>query len=181
MLQGTSTWRDQETHPLIAGTENTIARWRNFMATLPELAAALADLRAHADELDKLDDELTAMIPDVEDALRGLRLGVRITVQMESGDRWEKVLAFDRYGKDWRLLIEEGPDTGDPEDWQVTALASAPRDDRASVFEWHLDSLLMSASKQIKEKVAARRKTLEETKSIVETVKNAAKPRRAKS
>ena len=150
------------------------------MATLPALAAALADLRASADELDKLDDELTAMIPAVEDALRGLRLGVRIAVQIDRDEQGEKLLAFDRYGKDWRLLIEEGPDMGEPEDWSVTALASAPRDDRASVFESHLDSLLMSASKQIKDKVAARRETIKETKSIVEVLKNAAKPKKGK-
>lgn len=152
------------------------------MATLPELAAALADLRASADELDKLDDELTAMIPEVEEALRGLRLGVRISVAMERGDTWMKLLAFDRYGKEWRLLIQEGPDLtiGDPDEWTDTALASAPRDDRAAVFERYLDELLLSASTQIREKVAARRKAIEETRGVVDTLKQAAKPRRAK-
>lgn len=142
------------------------------MATLPELASALADLRASVDELDKLDDELGAMIQTVEDALRGLGLGVRIAVQMERGENWEKFLAFDRHGKGWRLLIEEGAEDG----WRVTALASAPRDDRASVFEWHLNSLLMSASRQIKRKIKARRETLEETRSVVGVLVTAAKP-----
>lgn len=151
------------------------------MATIPALALALADLRTSADELDEVDDELTAMIPVVEDALRGLRLGVRIAVQMDRGEQWEKLLAFDRYGKDWRLLIEEGPDTGDPEDWSVTALASAPRDERAAVFESYLESLLMSASKQIKDKVKARRETIEEAKSVVQALKTIAKSKKGKS
>jgi hypothetical protein len=152
-----------------------------LMATVSELEAALADLRASADELDKLDDELTARIPDVEEALRGLRLGVRISVDMECVDEWKKVLAFDRHGQTWRLVVEEGVHLGDPEDWTVTALASAPRDDRASVFEFHLDMLLLSAADQIKSKVERRRRAIEGTNAVVETLKKAAAPRRVKS
>lgn len=151
------------------------------MATVSELEAALADLRASADELDKLDDELTARIPDVEEALRGLRLGVRIAVAMEHGDDWKKLLAFDRHGQTWRLVIEEGPDGGEPDDWTTTALASAPRDDRASVFEFHLDTLLLSAADQIKRKVERRRRAIEGTNAVVETLKKAAAPRKVKS
>lgn len=151
------------------------------MATVSELEAALADLRASADELDKLDDQLTALIPDVEEALRGLRLGVRIVVAMERGDGWEKFLAFDKHGQTWRLVIEEGPDGGEADDWTVTAIASAPRDDRASVFEVHLDKLLLSAADQIKTKIERRRRAIEGTNAIVETVKKAGAPRRQKS
>lgn len=151
------------------------------MDTVSELEAALADLRASADELDKLDDELTALIPEVEEALRGLRLGVRISVPIEVGDRWGKYLAFDRHGQTWRLVVEDGPDDGDPDDWTVNALANAPRDDRAAVFEYHLNKLLLSAADQIKAKAKARRAALEGTKVVVESVKKAAAPRRVKS
>ena len=150
------------------------------MATLPALAAALADLRAAADELDQLDDQLTAMIPEVETALRDLRLGVRISVAMPTSDECERYLAFDRHGQGWRLLIEDGPPDGDPEAWTTTALASAPRDIRARVFEHHLDNLLMSAAKQIKDKVEARRRTVTGTKDVVATLKQAASARRPK-
>lgn len=150
------------------------------MATVSELEAALADLRASADELDKLDDELTARIPDVEEALRGLRLGVRISVEMGYDDEIKKVLAFDKYGQTWRLVVNEGP-VDDPEEWTTTALASAPRDDRASVFEFFLDKLLLSAAGQIKGKVERRRQAIEETNIVVRTLKKAAAPRRVKS
>lgn len=151
------------------------------MATVSELEAALADLRASADELDKLDDELTAMIPEIEEALRGLRLGVRISVQIETAEQWAKYLAFDRHGQTWRLLIEDGPDDGEPEHWTTTALSNAPRDDRAAVFEFHLDKLLLSAAEQIKSKAERRRRALEGTRTVIATVKKAAAPKRTKS
>jgi hypothetical protein len=147
------------------------------MATVSELEAALANLRASADELNKLDDELTAMIPEIEDALRGLRLGVRISVQIEEGEQWSKYLAFDKHGQTWRLLIEGGPDDGEPEQWTTTALANVPRDERADVFEGHLDKLLLSAAGQIKTKAERRRRALEGTRTVIATVKKAAAPR----
>jgi len=151
------------------------------MATLSLLEAALADLRASADELATLDDSLTGTIPEIEDALRGLRLGVPITIKIESGDHWGKYLTFEKHGQTWRLVIEEGPDDGDPEDWTTTPLANAPRDERAMVFEFHLDKLLLTAADQIKSKVERRRRTLDGTKAVIETVKKAAAPRRTKS
>jgi hypothetical protein len=150
------------------------------MATLPALAAALADLRAAADELDQLDDQLTALIPEVEAALRDLRLGVRISVDIPTAGDHERCLAFDRHGQGWRLVIDEGP-PDEPDLWTTTALASAPRDERALVFEHYLEELVVSAAKQIKDKAEDRRRTLSGTKDIVATLKQAAPARKAKS
>ena len=144
------------------------------MTMASELEAALADARAAAEDLEQLDDSISALIPEVEEALRGLRLGVRLHVCMEEG-QWHKSLVFDKHAGAWRLLIAQGPDPAlaDPDDWKETPLASAPRDERALVFGHYLRELVLSAGEQLKAKASERRRAIEATSTVVESLRKA--------
>lgn len=142
------------------------------MDKLKQLADALAHAQGAAKELDALDDELSALIPEYEEALKGLRLGVGLSVEIETGDRWSKMLSFDKYNGAWHLLLEEGPDDGDPDHWSQMPLASASRDERANVFAWHLDTLINSAARQIKKKIESRKSTLALSKERLTAIKS---------
>jgi hypothetical protein len=114
-----------------------------------QLAAALARAQEAAKELNALDDQLSRMIPEYEEALKNLRLGVALSVPLDvTGPDYRRYLSFEKYGGSWRLLIQEGPDD-DPESWTQTPLASASRDERAAVFAWHLDKFIASVEHQI--------------------------------
>lgn len=141
------------------------------MDKLKQLADALAHAQEAAKKLDALDDQLSALIPEYEEALKDMRLGVGISVEVETGDRWSKMLSFDKYNGSWRLLLEEGPDDGDPEHWTQTPLASASRDERANVFAWHLDTLITSAARQIEKKIESRTSTLAHAKERLTAIK----------
>jgi len=126
------------------------------MDELDELADTLARAQDAAKELDALDDQLSRMIPEYEEALKNLRLGVALTVPLDAvGPDYRRYFSFEKYGGSWRLLIEEGPDD-DPESWTQTPLASASRDERAEVFSYHLTALIASAELQIRDKIKSR-------------------------
>lgn len=141
------------------------------MDKLAKLAEALAHAQEAAKKLDALDDQLSALIPEYEEALKDMRLGVGIAVAIETGDDWSKTLTFDKYNGAWRLLLEDGPLHGDPEDWTQTPLSSASRDERANVFAWHLDSLITSAARQIEQKIESRTSTLARAKERLAAIK----------
>src|SRR3954463_3165794 len=141
---------------------------------LKQLADALARAQAAATELDAIDDQLSALIPEYEHALKGLRLGVAISVVIETGEGGSKILSFDKYAGAWHLLIEDGPDDGDPDNWTQTPLASASRDERANVFAWHFDTLITSAAQQIEKKIESRKSTLTDAKQRLTAIKSLA-------
>lgn len=146
------------------------------MDKLLQLAEALSHAQEAANELNELDDELSTMIPEYEGALKNLGLGIGFSVELDSGERWSRQLTFDKHNGSWKLLVEEGPDDGDPELWNQTPLASMSRDERASVFAYHLDTLISSAAAQIRKKISSRRATIEQAKARLETLKRMAKP-----
>lgn len=116
------------------------------------IAQALARIAERKRELDRLDDEYLALILRAEEALRALGIGLRCSTLMWSepvaGASVEEAqfLAFDKIAGVWRLAIEHGVSTGDPEDWTLTPLASADRDTRFSaVADGHLEKLILAA------------------------------------
>lgn len=142
------------------------------MDELKQLADELARAQEAAKELDTLDDQLSDLIPEYEEALKKLRLGVSLSVTIDGGEGWSRQLSFDKYSGAWRLVLEEGPDAGDPEQWTTTPLASASRDERATVFAWYMPKLLSSAARQINDKIQARKDTLKLAQERLAAIKN---------
>lgn len=109
-------------------------------------------------ELDGLDTTLGDLIEKAERALAKLRLGVPISVKL--GD---DVLWFDKHNKAWRLIVVH-------EDGSHTMLCDSPRDVRALAMQT-LPALLASAPAQMREMIKERKRVIEQTQAIIETMK----------
>jgi hypothetical protein len=102
-----------------------------------DLSNALARAREASDKLGEVTDAMNAVIAEAEKAIADLRLGVPGYAQMYVPDDpamppWEKVLAFQKDGKQWRLMIGSGPE-GDIDSW--TPLTNASRDSRLEAVD----------------------------------------------
>jgi hypothetical protein len=148
------------------------------------IAEALALITERKRELDRLDDEYLALIARAEDALRALGIGLRFSTLMWSGPvegasvEEAQFLAFDKIAGVWRLAIEHGVSTGDPEDWTLTPLASADRDTRfIAVADGHLEKLIHAALVAQDAAIARRAAGLAPSQARIATLE-AARPAR---
>lgn len=100
------------------------------------LDAVFARIRERRDQLDRIDDELSAVIQQVESALRSLRPGMPIEMDYETpdGTRW---LIFQKHNADWQIMWSNT----EVED-KHTPLVSASRRERARVFEVGPDGMM---------------------------------------
>lgn len=103
------------------------------MRTLEE---TFASIRERRDKLNQLDDELSAVIQQVEETLRALQPGVRIEMDYETpnGTRW---LIFQRHSSNWQLAWSNTEEEG-----KFTPLLSASRATRAEVFAVGPDGMM---------------------------------------
>jgi hypothetical protein len=122
--------------------------------------------------LDSLDDDVSKRIPLVEAALSSLKLGVPVSLTLEeqdqgSGVTWSRVLCFRKHGKQWRLVVEAGLDTGDESDWSETLLADSSREVRANAIA-RLPEFIGEAVAEVTRKTAARREAIAEVDKVLE-------------
>jgi hypothetical protein len=152
----------------------------------PALDGVIARIADRGRRLDLLDDQLGELIKRAEDALAG-HLSVRVSVQLpttESDDpshmTFVELLVFGKENGRWQLLLEDGPDDGDPDLWRATPLSSAPRDRRAQMFaEGWIEKLLDAALAHLDREIAERESALAKAESLTSTLeRSATKPAR---
>ena len=146
-----------------------------------ELTSALAEVQQFKKDLDALDDELAAWVPRIEKSLRSLRLGVRIFVPMhayggsEAYDQSSRCVSYDKLGgeskKRWGLAYEEWSDPSG-EDTLVTPLANCSRELRAEIFENYVARLLKQAASQLKSRIEARKRAVEQAALVGEVLES---------
>ena len=149
------------------------------------IANTLARIAERSAHLSRLDDEYLKLITRTEEALRALNVGVRISSEMDgrshSDDRGSQLLTFDKLAGTWRLLIESGPDDGDPEYWSTVPLASCERDLRFEVFaEGHVARLVNTAIDVLERTIVKRESHLGPSSALVAAIEQARPARPAK-
>jgi hypothetical protein len=110
--------------------------------------ATIRRLKELRDELNELDDQMSALLVKVEEALQELKLGVRLCLPMRAGQE----LRFDKYKGTWRLLVRtwgKGWETLEP-------LSSQARDLRALGLSL-LPELLLCAVQDLASRIDYRR------------------------
>jgi hypothetical protein len=121
-------------------------------------------------ELSAATDALNASLRKAEQALTELNLGVTASVAL-----WPKQsdwLQFLRFGKDasgWRLILESGPDGGDPEDWSESPLLNASKEVRLQAVE-RLPALLEELVKTAEEHLVTLRTRAAQADAFADTV-----------
>jgi len=134
------------------------------------LRSTLAELKRAKSELDDADDSLSQRIVLAEKSLAKLKLGVDISVPLDCPAEWvSRYLAFGKHGRDWRLLIEEGPAGGDPEDWSTKALSDTDRETRAKAFE-KLPDLLEAGLRQMRSSIERRRQLIAQADALLSVI-----------
>lgn len=143
---------------------------RNATGSGGDLRSTLAELKQAKSELDDADDSLSQRIVLAEKTLAKLKLGVNIFVPLDNPSHWStRCLAFGKHGRDWRLLIEEGPDGGEPEDWSTKALSDMDRETRAMAFE-KLPDLLEAGLQQMRSSVERRRQLIAQADALLSVI-----------
>lgn len=149
------------------------------------IADALARIAERSANLSRLDDEYLKLIGRSEEALRGLNIGVPISVDIAPDGPTpygeSQLLTFDKVAGSWRLSHEYGPDDGDPDSWSSVPLASCDRDLRFEVFaEGHLARLIHKAQEVLDHAIAKREAHLGPSKALVAAIEQARPARPAK-
>lgn len=141
-----------------------------------ELHAALDRARDVSARLATATDKLNVSLQQIETELAALNLGVTAAVEMEQfeaapGLTITKELRFGKADREWKLLYESGPDTGDPDNWSSTPLLNASRENRLLAVA-HLPKLIKAlvdvAEKEIKN-VSAKADEVEALARLVKT------------
>ena len=137
-----------------------------------DIRAKLAQLRELRDQLDAHDAALNDLVPEVEKMFGSLHLGVSISVTVEEADAWGSYLSLEKMAKKWRLCQVAGPLDGEAGDYTRTPVSDLPRDVRAKILGDHVPRLLDAAVDQVKERIEERRKIIESTTNLIETVED---------
>jgi hypothetical protein len=119
----------------------------------------LAKLTQLKTVLDSQDDEVAAAVLLVEDALRGLGLGVPLWTKIDD----QSNLVYRKTNKSWRLSIEF-------EDGTKTMLCDAPRNLRVVALGL-VPQLLEDAASQMMNMIELRQTVLSDTIETVEVIK----------
>ncbi len=102
-------------------------------------------------------DELNEALQRAENALLGLGLGVRASVEIErtdnpGGPTWFRLLTFGKLDRQWRLIYESGFDDPELEQWNEGLLLNASREVRieaSRLLPKLYEELLRTAMKQV--------------------------------
>jgi hypothetical protein len=133
------------------------------------LNKALSRAREVAAQLGPATDRLNALLQAVETALAELQLGVAGYARMnEKNPEWAQMLTFCKFGNTWQLMIESGPDGGDPEDFSSTPLCNASRELRLQAVDYLpqlIENLVNEATAQAK---TVQAKTLQVAEILAE-------------
>lgn len=128
------------------------------------LEEAIAHAQWVSNELSRLDDQLSALIPVVEEALRKMRIGVPLRLDFQESDAGADLsLRFHKAGGIWRLHIYEC-DSG-----QCWLLPNAPRDRRMLALAM-LPKLIEGAATQLGGMVEERKRVIADTEALLETI-----------
>jgi hypothetical protein len=139
-----------------------------FSAPELEVERKLEALLERKARLDAVDVHISKRVPDLEEVLDGLRLGVPLNIKIEStDDGWETWLSFEKFNGRWRLLISQGLNDGDPTTWKEMPLADASREIRATVFDAFVPRLLDLALVQMDEKLEARERAVQSSDVLI--------------
>lgn len=110
------------------------------------LAAALGALKAKREELTAVTKALADRIHEAERSIAALRVGVTGSVEIERRDEdplWYRELRFEKYEKEWRLMVATGREDR-PDYWdEYMPLANAPRSIRMEALD-HLTELVIN-------------------------------------
>jgi len=142
----------------------------------PPLDSVFADLAKQRAELDELDTRISSLIKRVEEGLRkhfSTRVGLDISNAHQADSGEYTLLVYGKHEGKWQLLLEEGDLTA-PEHGRVVALASAPRETRASVFAWgKIEELVRNAVGELDKQIKERKVALESGAAIARALDGA--------
>lgn len=124
------------------------------------IEAKLAAGVATATRLREATDHLNAALESFESALVELKLGVGacVTIDRQTAEAtpfdWFQEVSFQKSDGQWRLVINSGMDSGDPEDWHTVSVTKASRAVRLKAVKKLpdlLDKLLDEAAAKVAE------------------------------
>lgn len=137
----------------------------------PDVYQQLAQLGELKARLDEVDAEIGDLIPAVESALDSLQLGVPVSLEIATGERWIEFLSFSKVNKKWRLCLDLSPeDPLDADEWKSTPLSDIPRDRRAFILAEYLPMFLKAAVSAVKQKIEQRQRAIEAAQNLVSMV-----------
>ena len=118
-------------------------------------------------------DALNASLQRAELALTELNLGVTAAVflnplEEDRGD-WRQHLRFGKDSTGWRLILESGPDGGEPEDWSESPLLNASKEVRLQAVT-RLPALLEKLVETAEQHLVALRQRAAEADVFASTV-----------
>ena len=126
---------------------------------MPNLVDMISQLQPAADELRLLDDEVTASIKIVEEALRSLRVGIPFSCTVVGLGE----LSFRKLGRLWQLLWRSDVD----DEWHQ--LVQAPRATRAAALTC-VPHLIENAKTVLCEALVSRREIIANAKIVIDAM-----------
>jgi len=125
---------------------------------VPEIAkirtSELADAYQHTTEL------INPLIERAEKALRALRLNVSASVDLETHEDWSSQLTFRKEDKEWRLLVDVGPDDDvEGVNWKSQPLITTSRELRLRALAL-LPALEKALVERVEKQMAEARETV---------------------
>jgi hypothetical protein len=140
-------------------------------AAEPTLEVVLAELQRRKEAIDVLDDEITAMIKESEEALRGyitVRISTRLPTHVD--EHFEEFLAYGKADGKWSLLIIRewlnGSDNIDE-----MPLVNASRERRMQVLaDGYLERLIREAITHLDKQISLRKTAIERGRAVTKAL-----------
>lgn len=142
-----------------------------------DLNGAFARIAEQRDKLNALDDELSAIITQVESALIALKPGVPTEAQYVNGDEQVRWLRFEKHNGAWRIAFLFD-DNG-----KAISLNEAPRHIRAEAFQalpegpTPLEILILEVAGSIESAIRQRQPFIERARALSKAVEALGYPR----